>query len=282
MGDIHRAPPLALTLRGYIQHAPERWRAHMAAAADQVEEVARLRADLAAARALLDARPKQWWLPWEPQEVARRFHLAYETFAPDFGYETRPDTKVFDPYSPNGQLMIAVVRCVLIEQAQDAALAATGRAGIASLYASPRRCPARYCCRAVAGYRRRGGRAMTPQELQSLRNLGGECETAADEIDRLRADVTAVRVERDEARLLFNKEFNEANDSRRRLNATITELQTDLAAAQADAARWRRALASYNAGVIMSSREPHEGVTGYLTEFVRANEEAAALAKEKA
>jgi hypothetical protein len=60
---------------------------------------------------------KVWWLPWAPQEVARRFHLAYEQFAPDFGYETRPDTKVFDPNSANGQLMIAVVRNVLIEQA---------------------------------------------------------------------------------------------------------------------------------------------------------------------
>ena len=74
---------------------------------------------------------KVWWLPWAPQEVARRFHLAYEQFAPDFGYETRPDTKVFDPYSANGRLMIAVVRNVLIEQAgahinDDAPDVATG------------------------------------------------------------------------------------------------------------------------------------------------------------
>lgn len=51
MADMHKTPPLALTLRGYIKHAPENWRAHMAAAADQVEENARLRA---AAEGFLD------------------------------------------------------------------------------------------------------------------------------------------------------------------------------------------------------------------------------------
>jgi hypothetical protein len=41
-------------------------------------------------------------------ELAREFHDAYERLAPSFGYETRPDTKEFDPDSPNGKLMIAV------------------------------------------------------------------------------------------------------------------------------------------------------------------------------
>ena len=40
--------------------------------------------------------------------LARRFHETYERLAPSFGYETRPDTKAFDPTSPNGRLMIAV------------------------------------------------------------------------------------------------------------------------------------------------------------------------------
>jgi len=57
---------------------------------------------------------------------------------------------------------------------------------------------------------------MTPQELQSLRNLGNECEAAADEIVRLRAerdvwkskaemrgvDACNARAERDEVRAL--------------------------------------------------------------------------------
>lgn len=34
---------------------------------------------------------------------------------------------------------------------------------------------------------------MTPQELQSLRNLGNECEAAADEIVRLRAERDALQ-----------------------------------------------------------------------------------------
>jgi hypothetical protein len=42
------------------------------------------------------------------EELARKFHDIYERLAPDFGYETRSDTREFDPESPNGGLMIAV------------------------------------------------------------------------------------------------------------------------------------------------------------------------------
>ena len=41
-------------------------------------------------------------------EIAKQFHETYERLAPSFGYETRKDTKAFDPNSPNGQLMTAV------------------------------------------------------------------------------------------------------------------------------------------------------------------------------
>lgn len=43
-------------------------------------------------------------------DMARRFHDVYEHLAPEFGYETRPETREFDPDSPNGRLMIAVCR----------------------------------------------------------------------------------------------------------------------------------------------------------------------------
>lgn len=43
-----------------------------------------------------------------PTEIAKEFHDTYERLAPSFGYETRKDTKQFDPTSPNGRLMIAV------------------------------------------------------------------------------------------------------------------------------------------------------------------------------
>lgn len=45
-----------------------------------------------------------------PQAVlmAKRFHETYERLAPSYGYETRRDTKVFDPGSANGRLMAAV------------------------------------------------------------------------------------------------------------------------------------------------------------------------------
>jgi hypothetical protein len=44
----------------------------------------------------------------EPEDMARKFHEAYERLAPVYGYETRHDTRAFDPASPNGRLMIAV------------------------------------------------------------------------------------------------------------------------------------------------------------------------------
>ena len=46
-------------------------------------------------------------------EAARRFHETYERLAPQFGYETRAETKVFDPDSPNGKLMAATVSEVM-------------------------------------------------------------------------------------------------------------------------------------------------------------------------
>ena len=40
--------------------------------------------------------------------LARKFHETYERLAPSFGYETREDTREFDPTSNNGGLMMAV------------------------------------------------------------------------------------------------------------------------------------------------------------------------------
>ena len=42
------------------------------------------------------------------EKLARRFHDIYERLAPNFGYETRKETREFDPTTPNGKLMIAV------------------------------------------------------------------------------------------------------------------------------------------------------------------------------
>ena len=44
----------------------------------------------------------------EAEQLARQFHDAYERLAPHYGYETRNDTRSFNPDSPNGRLMIAV------------------------------------------------------------------------------------------------------------------------------------------------------------------------------
>lgn len=40
--------------------------------------------------------------------LAMRFHEIYERRAPYFGYETREETRHFDPAGTNGQLMLAV------------------------------------------------------------------------------------------------------------------------------------------------------------------------------
>ena len=61
-------------------------------------------------------------------ELAKRFHTAYENLAPTFGYETRAETRVFDPESSNGKLMVAVCQHLAFEldtlTAQVAALTA--------------------------------------------------------------------------------------------------------------------------------------------------------------
>ncbi len=46
-------------------------------------------------------------------ELAVKFHEIYERLAPAHGYETRQETRRFDPTSPNGRLMIAVCAEIL-------------------------------------------------------------------------------------------------------------------------------------------------------------------------
>jgi hypothetical protein len=46
-------------------------------------------------------------------ELAQKFHEAYERLAPSFGYETRKETRLFDPDLANGRLMVAVCREIL-------------------------------------------------------------------------------------------------------------------------------------------------------------------------
>ena len=57
------------------------------------------------------------------EQIARQFHEVYERLAPLIGYETRTDTKVFDPQSQNGRLMIAVCAEVVgeLERERDEA-----------------------------------------------------------------------------------------------------------------------------------------------------------------
>jgi hypothetical protein len=54
----------------------------------------------------------------EAEGLARLFHDTYERLAPAHGYETRTETRQFDPDSPNGKLMIATCGAVLEELAR--------------------------------------------------------------------------------------------------------------------------------------------------------------------
>ena len=46
-------------------------------------------------------------------ELAILFHHAYERLAPSVGYDTRVETRIFDPESLNGKLMLAVCAEIL-------------------------------------------------------------------------------------------------------------------------------------------------------------------------
>lgn len=48
-----------------------------------------------------------------PLGLATAFHEIYESLAPSFGYETREETREFDPESKNGRLMVATCAEIL-------------------------------------------------------------------------------------------------------------------------------------------------------------------------
>jgi len=52
-------------------------------------------------------------LPDDPLELAILFHTIYERLSAKFNYQTRTETRIFDPDSPNGKLMIAVCQEIL-------------------------------------------------------------------------------------------------------------------------------------------------------------------------
>ena len=48
-----------------------------------------------------------------PLKLASIFHDTYEAFAPAYGYETRKETRDFEPESPNGKLMEVVCKFII-------------------------------------------------------------------------------------------------------------------------------------------------------------------------
>jgi hypothetical protein len=81
--EPQQSPALSATLGRLPLGAIDRNAAHVLAALEEAEEP-------------------------PPVVLALHFHEAYERLAPQFGYETRAETRKFDPTSNNGRLMIAV------------------------------------------------------------------------------------------------------------------------------------------------------------------------------
>ncbi len=52
-------------------------------------------------------------------QLATQFHEVYERLAPSFGYETRKETRQFDPTTPNGRLMVAVCAELIAARTSD-------------------------------------------------------------------------------------------------------------------------------------------------------------------
>mgnify|MGYP001572898095 CR=1 FL=1 len=53
-------------------------------------------------------------------EVTILFHHIYERLAGGFEYETKKETRIFDPESPNGRLMLATVKEILADRRRAA------------------------------------------------------------------------------------------------------------------------------------------------------------------
>ena|SRR3990167_1932704 len=64
---------------------------------------------------LMDKKPIEKAYP-EAYRLARRFHEFYEQSAPFFGYETKKETKEFDPESNNGRLVAWVCYEIVKEE----------------------------------------------------------------------------------------------------------------------------------------------------------------------
>lgn len=83
--------------------------------------------DCAALLKWIEAQPSETEAQFEmPNAIwlAKFFHDTYERLAPEYGYETRTETRVFDRESENGRLMIAV--CEELRRTLDCAPSPNG------------------------------------------------------------------------------------------------------------------------------------------------------------
>lgn len=128
--------------------------------------------------------------------LAIKFHETYERLAPEFGYETRPDTKVFDPESKNGRLMVAV--CAALSAAEGAP---------GQYFSEP---PAKPEVREPAGYFRN---AAATGEKPHYVQVDGHYTGAADIYPLYHARPQALEevlpVSKDEQRLLFSEWYRQ-------------------------------------------------------------------------
>ena len=140
-------------------------------------------------------------------EMAQLFHDTYEALAPAFGYETRPDTKAFDPESPNGKLMcatVAKVRTAIIaslcgDVEQDGFRLVSVNAGFTEL---------------LEALDRADRKGYMPDAIYSAYE-GFECRDPASTVAALKAENEALRArvaELEEAALQFISDFGQAQE----------------------------------------------------------------------
>jgi len=119
--------------------------------------------------------------PISTEALARKFHETYERLAPQFGYETRAETRKFSPLSTNGMLMIAV--CAEIQRtlssAQDLPNETDVQAGIETLRSYRKEMMPDHAI--VGAILVEYSRKHSAQDLSALRELAASlCATGGD------------------------------------------------------------------------------------------------------
>jgi hypothetical protein len=162
---------------------------------------------------------------WTVEELARRFHEIYERRAPEFGYETRKETRTFDPTTPNGRLMIAV--CTEIADAHNAELDAERKHSA-------------YCTK------------MANERLEQTVQLRAQLAAAKDEVRVMTNHSVQLRHELAAAQA----KWEDALEANRQTERLLSAAQAAIAEAHAEGYRECRKLYPHDKEAIAAAQQP--------------------------